>query len=93
MGLELTTHVHLYLVVYSESNDLCEEGASESGGDQQTVALGTLVETLAHHMTGKLVVTECDVGWVFVVGVHLGRGGGRGERRERGEEREGGEEG
>ena len=83
------TYIYTCLVVYSESDDLCKEGAGEPGGHQQTVTQGTLVETLAHHVTGKLVVTKCDVGWVSMVGVHLERERERGREgeRERGRER------
>ena len=78
MYIIIYNYMYTCLVVYSESDDLCKEGAGEPGGHQQTVAQGTLVETLAHHVTGKLVVTKCDVGWVSMVGVHLERerGGG-----------------
>ena len=62
------------LVVHAESDDLGQEGAGEAGGDQETVAKGTLEETLAHQTAGKLVVTASDAGRVVGVGVNLGRG-------------------
>ena len=63
-----------HLVVNPESDDLCQEGPREPGGDQEHVTVGTLVETLADHTSGKLVVAWSDTGWMVVVRVYLGYG-------------------
>lgn len=63
---------HHYLVVYSESYYLGEERSREPGRHQQPVPQGTLVETLADHTTGKLVVSKRNPSWVLVVGMNLG---------------------
>lgn len=69
-------------MVHSETDESREKRACESRLDEQRVALGTLVETLAHDLPRKLKVLQLHVWWAMVVGVHL-------DRQERGGRREG----
>ena len=57
--------------MYSQSNDLRQEGASEPGLDQQRVAHGTLIETLANYLASEMKVLQFQFFRSLMVGMHL----------------------
>lgn len=63
-----------YLVMYSEANELSEEGSSKSSSDKLSVASSerTLVQTLTHHPASKLVMFQLQIRRPLGVGVNQG---------------------
>ena len=71
----LVPYAAVHLVIDPEADELSEEGAREPGLDQEGVAHATLVQTLSHHLPGKVEVLEFQGGRAVagVVGMHLQR--------------------
>lgn len=65
----LTLNIHL--IVYSQSNNLCQERPCEAGLDHERVVMGALVQTLADNLSSKLIVFQSQVIWPVMIRVDL----------------------
>ena len=78
----------LYLMVYSEADELGKEGSSEPCFYKHWVSHGTLIKTFPHQPSSKLKMFHFPLWWSLVVGMYLRQKREWGEERNRGKRKE-----